>query len=80
MLVPCGDEEALAAALIKVIADKTLQQSMRQAALRNAQRYYASAIAERWAAWLQASERLMAAQAKADIGLASKSPQAASVG
>ncbi|AVL81953.1 glycosyltransferase [Klebsiella oxytoca] len=80
MLVPCGDEEALAAALIKVIADKTLQQSMRQAALRNAQRYYASAIAEHWAAWLQASERLMAAQAKADFGLASKSPQAASVG
>jgi hypothetical protein len=43
--------------MIKVISDKTLQQSMQQAALRNAQRYYASAIAGRWAAWRQASER-----------------------
>jgi ADP-ribosylglycohydrolase len=42
ILVPCGDEEALAAALIAVISDKSLQQSMQQAALRNAQRYYAS--------------------------------------
>jgi hypothetical protein len=40
--VPCGDEEALAAALIAVISDKSLQQSMQQAALRNAQRYYGS--------------------------------------
>lgn len=57
ILVPCVDEGALAAAMIKVISDKTLQQSMQQAALRNAQRYYASAIAGRWAAWRQASER-----------------------
>jgi hypothetical protein len=53
ILVPCGDEEALAAALIAVISDKSLQQSMQQAALRNAQRYYGSAIAGRWAAWRQ---------------------------
>ncbi|STV75188.1 putative glycosyl transferase, group I [Klebsiella michiganensis] len=51
ILVPCGDEEALAAALIAVISDKSLQQSMQQAALRNAQRYYGSAIAGRWTAW-----------------------------
>ncbi|MEM0655198.1 glycosyltransferase [Klebsiella huaxiensis] len=59
ILVPCGDEDALAAALIKVISDKALQQSMQQAALNNAQRYYASAIARCWAAWQQASERLI---------------------
>ncbi len=59
ILVPCGDEDALAAALIKVISDKGLQQSMQQAALSNAQRYYASAIARRWAAWQQTSERLI---------------------
>lgn len=66
MLVPCGDEEALAKALIKVISDKTLQRNMQQAAQRNARRYFASAIAGRWAEWQQTSECL-APPAPADI-------------
>lgn len=80
ILVPCGDEDALAAAMIKVISDKTLQQSMQQAALRNAQRYYASAIAGRWAAWRQASERLLDTGTEQGSGLEKKRHQAANVG
>lgn len=80
ILVPCGDEDALAAAMIKVISDKTLQQSMQQAALRNAQRYYASAIAGRWAAWRQASERLLDTGTEQESGLEKKHHQAANVG
>lgn len=80
ILVPCGDEGALAAAMIKVISDKTLQQSMQQAALRNAQRYYASAIAGRWAAWRQASERQLDTGTELESGPEKKRHQAANVG
>ena len=80
ILVPCGDEEALAAALIAVISDKSLQQSMQQAALRNAQRYYGSAIAGRWVAWLQTSERQLDAGAERGNGLEKKRPRAVNVG
>ncbi|WP_049071296.1 glycosyltransferase [Klebsiella michiganensis] len=80
ILVPCGDEEALAAALIAVISDKSLQQSMQQAALRNAQRYYGSAIAGRWTAWLQTSERQLDAGAERGNGLEKKRPRAVNVG
>ena len=80
ILVPCGDEEALAAALIAVISDKSLQQSMQQAALRNAQRYYGSAIAGRWAAWLQTSERQLDAGAERGNGLEKKRPRVVNVG
>ena len=66
--------------MIKVISDKTLQQSMQQAALRNAQRYYASAIAGRWAAWRQASERLLDTGTEQASGLEKKRHQAAKVG
>lgn len=79
ILVPCDNEDALAAALIKVISDKALQQSMQQAALSNAQRYYASAIARRWAAWQQASERLIYAEPVVDIGEAKKGHPTANV-
>ena len=71
---------ALAAALIAVISDKSLQQSMQQAALRNAQRYYGSAIAGRWAAWLQTSERQLDAGAERGNGLEKKRPRAVNVG
>ncbi|WP_159287450.1 glycosyltransferase, partial [Klebsiella pneumoniae] len=42
ILVPYGDEEALAAALVRVISDKALQKEMQAAAIRNARRYYAT--------------------------------------
>ena len=74
ILVPCGDEEALAAALIAVISDKSLQQSMQQAALRNAQRYYGRA------AWLQTSERQLDAGAERGNGLEKKRPRVVNVG
>ncbi|TCQ77506.1 glycosyl transferase family 1 [Raoultella ornithinolytica] len=68
LLLPPGDEDALAAALIKVISDKTLQQNMHKAAIRNAQRYYGGAIAKRWSAWLQHSEHLIHRQADRTVG------------
>lgn len=82
MLVPCGDEEALAAALIKGYrGQNAAAKYLGRRALRSAQHGHASAIAEHWGGVAAGQlERLMAAQAKLDFGLASKSPQAASVG
>ncbi|MGR7085078.1 glycosyltransferase [Klebsiella aerogenes] len=62
ILVPYGDEDALAVALVQVISDKALQKEMQAAALRNARRYCANAIAQRWEQWLQQNEQRISAE------------------
>ncbi|HFF9179802.1 TPA: glycosyltransferase [Klebsiella pneumoniae] len=71
ILVPYGDEEALAAALVRVISDKALQKEMQAAAIRNARRYYATAIAGRWESWLQHNEQRMKEQEEKPLNVAS---------
>ena len=71
ILVPYGDEEALAAALVRVISDKALQKEMHSAAIRNARRYYATAIAGRWESWLQRNEQRMKEQEEKPLNVAS---------
>ncbi|STT53671.1 glycosyl transferase [Klebsiella pneumoniae] len=69
--MPYGDEEALAAALVRVISDKALQKEMQAAAIRNARRYYATAIAGRWESWLQHNEQRMKEQEEKPLNVAS---------
>ncbi|MFK1684852.1 glycosyltransferase [Klebsiella pneumoniae] len=71
ILVPYGNEEALAAALVRVISDKALQKEMQAAAMRNARRYYATAIAGRWESWLQHNEQRMKEQEEKPLNVAS---------
>ncbi|MFJ3159036.1 glycosyltransferase family 4 protein [Streptomyces kanasensis] len=49
LLVPVGDADAVAAALLRLIDDEPLRRRMGEAARRNARRFDPSAIAERYA-------------------------------
>lgn len=50
-LVPDGDEEGLADALVELLQDEKKQKKQQMQALRSAARYHPDKVAEKWAQW-----------------------------
>ncbi|WP_228975181.1 glycosyltransferase family 4 protein [Streptomyces sp. DH12] len=68
LLVPVGDADAVAAALLRLIDDEPLRRRMGEAALRNARRFDPSAIAKRYEDLF--TDLRAAAGARAEVGTA----------